>query len=197
MIDLKAFVADSPLYYGRLRARVEPSGVAEYGEKAGAGGGFASRPPFPLSALECSDLEAVALWRILAHYGEHGAFNPYMVGRNRKVVGVKPDSGEIVHYMAEDAAECLEWDDCASVPNATASFCEWVRGKTLAVVGAAVEADWLTHEEVCNLTGATKQQLWRMRNSGSVKFRPSGSSFIYCKRSIADVFVASGGDHSW
>lgn len=190
VIDLKAFTDDAVPYFKRLRAKVVPSGVAEYGERGGSAPGFSSKPPMSLTALECADLEAVALWRILAHYGEHKAFNPYMLARKGRVIGIRSGHEDIVHYMADDAAECIEWDDGGRITVQTRSFCDWVRSKTISCVGMlAAEGDWITQDEACELYGLNRKSLWRWRESGDVRFEKRDGTFLYDRCSLADMVV--------
>lgn len=188
MIDLKVFAADSMHYYCRLREKIIPSGVAEYGERLNSGNGFSSKPPLSLSALECADLEAVALWRILAHYKASSPFDPYMLARDRKVVGIKSGNGDIVSLMAEDAVDCLDWDDCDSVPSVTSDYCEWVRGKTHAVVGRIGSDEvWITQGEAIDKYGLNPRSLWWRRENSGIKFERRNGSFMYELGSLLSV----------
>lgn len=188
MIDLKAFTADTVPYYKRLRAKVVPSGVAEYGERGGSAPGFSSKPPMSLAALECADLEVVALWRILAHYGEHKAFNPYMLARDRRVVGIQSGSEDVVHYMADDAADCVEWDGGSQVSVHTRSYCDWVRGKTVSCVGViATDGDWITQDEACELYGLNPKSLWWRREKSGIRFEERNGVFLYDRDSLAAI----------
>lgn len=185
---MKAFAADSVDYYCRLREKVTPSGVAEYGERLNSGDGFGSKPPLSLSALECADLEAVALWRILAHYKESGPFDPYMLARDRKVVGIKSGNDDIVALMAGDAIECLEWDDCDSVPSATSYYCKWVRSRTRAVVGLVGSYEvWITQREAIEKYGLNPRSLWWRREHSGVKFEMRNGAFMYELGSLLSV----------
>ena len=186
MIDLARFVDTAPSYYGQRRSAMGPALGAVYGETVAPSGSPESSPPVSLRALEASEMEAVALWRILAHYKAEKPFNPYMRAKGRRVVGLKLDADEIVHYMADDAADCLAWDLAAAVPRDTVAFCGRARAATIKVVGESDGEDWFTQDEVMEFYGVSRKLLWWWRDKGLVRFREVGDQFLYSRTSVAE-----------
>lgn len=189
MIDLAQYVESAPSFYGRLRAAMVPALGAVYGETVLPSGGPESSPPVSLRALEAAEGEAVALWRILAHYGAEKPFNPYMRARKRVVVGLKLDTDEIVHYMADDAAGYLDWDCGESVPSMTRAFCSRARLSSVKVVGDIdPEPDYVSTPVAVEM-GANYILLNKWRHRGRVVFKDSAFGYLYERRSLEQALA--------
>lgn len=189
MLDLKVWADEAPQYFARLRSVAIPNGVAKYGdEPTGGGGKAASKPPISLGAWEAAEHEAMALWRVLAHFGAEKPFNPYMRAVNRRVVGMKMcDEPEfVVSCMADDVLDCLNLYGPGPVPSRTVTFCNKVRSASELIVGdlSVVAEDWVTGDEARAYEGVLRSTLYNWRSRGRVKFKIENGEFFYERSSL-------------